>query len=114
MRALQTTIDFVARSSAPVLIAGETGAGKDLVAHAIHARSARSHQLFVAVNTSAIPQELLEAEIFGHMRGAFTAAPLREPHVTSVLTYPHVLTARVAAAAPAQASAASRIERLRQ
>jgi two-component system response regulator HydG len=74
MRTLQTMIDFVARSSAPVLITGETGAGKELVAHAIHSRSARSHQPFVAVNTSAIPQDLLEAEIFGHMRGAFTGA----------------------------------------
>jgi two-component system response regulator HydG len=74
MRALQTTIDFVARSSAPVLVTGETGAGKELVARAIHARSARCDRPFVAVNMSAIPQELLEAELFGHARGAFTGA----------------------------------------
>ncbi len=74
MRALQTTIDFVARSSAPVLVTGETGVGKELVARAIHARGARNGGPFIAVNTSAIPQELLEGELFGHARGAFTGA----------------------------------------
>ncbi len=74
MRTLHTAIDFVARSSAPVLVTGETGAGKELVARAIHARSARRDRPFVAVNMSAIPHDLLEAEIFGHIRGAFTGA----------------------------------------
>jgi two-component system response regulator HydG len=74
MRALQTAIDFVAKSSAPVLVTGETGVGKELVARAIHGRSSRRAQPFVAVNTSAIPRELLEGEIFGHARGAFTGA----------------------------------------
>ncbi|HSQ65951.1 MAG TPA: sigma-54 dependent transcriptional regulator [Polyangiaceae bacterium] len=74
MRALQTVIDSVARSSAPVLVTGETGAGKELAARAIHTRSARHAQAFVAVNMSAIPPELLEGEIFGHVRGAFTGA----------------------------------------
>ncbi len=74
MRTLRTAIDFVARSSAPVLVTGETGAGKELVAHAIHTRSARRDRPFVAVNMSAIPEELLEAELFGHVRGAFTGA----------------------------------------
>ena len=74
MRALQTVIDFVARSSAPALVSGETGAGKELVARAIHARGPRSGRPFVAVNASAIPQELLEGELFGHVRGGFTGA----------------------------------------
>jgi two-component system response regulator HydG len=74
MRSLQTSIDFVARSSAPVLVVGETGVGKELVARSIHARSERRDRPFVAVNTSAIPQELLEAELFGHVRGGFTGA----------------------------------------
>jgi len=74
MRTLQATIDFVARSSAPALVLGETGVGKELVARAIHSRSSRRNQPLVAVNTSAIPQELLESEIFGHARGAFTGA----------------------------------------
>jgi len=74
MRTLQTAIDFVARSSAPVLVTGETGSGKELVARAVHARSARRDHPFVAVNMSAIPQELLEGELFGHVRGAFTGA----------------------------------------
>jgi two-component system response regulator HydG len=74
MQALRTAIDFVARSNAPVLVTGETGAGKELVVRAIHARSARRNKPFVAVNTSAIPRELLEGEIFGHARGGFTGA----------------------------------------
>jgi two-component system response regulator HydG len=74
MRTLQTAIDFVARSSAPILVTGETGSGKELVARAIHARGSRGHQPFVAVNMAAIPKELLEAELFGHVRGAFTGA----------------------------------------
>jgi two-component system response regulator HydG len=74
MRALETAIDFVARSSAPVLVCGETGVGKELVARAVHARSTRRGAHFVAVNTSAIPSDLLESELFGHVRGGFTGA----------------------------------------
>jgi two-component system response regulator HydG len=74
MRALQACIDFVAASTAPVIVTGETGAGKELVARAIHARGSRRGAPFVAVNTSAIPGDLLEAEVFGHVRGAFTGA----------------------------------------
>ncbi len=74
MRRLGTAIDFVARSSAPVLVTGETGVGKELVARAIHARGDRSKRPFVAVNTAAIPPQLLEGELFGHVRGGFTGA----------------------------------------
>ena len=74
MRALHTNIDFVAASSAPVVVSGETGVGKELVARAIHARGPRRGKPFLAVNTSAIPPDLLESEIFGHVRGGFTGA----------------------------------------
>jgi two-component system response regulator HydG len=74
MRTLQSRINFVAASSAPVLVTGETGVGKELVSLAIHARSARRKKPFVAVNASAIPADLLETEVFGHVRGGFTGA----------------------------------------
>jgi two-component system response regulator HydG len=74
MRALQSSIDRVATSSAPVLITGETGVGKELVARAIHARSERRSRPFIAINTSAVQEDLFESEVFGHVRGAFTGA----------------------------------------
>jgi two-component system, NtrC family, response regulator HydG len=74
MQALRACIDFVAASSAPVIVSGETGAGKELVARAIHARGPRRRKPFIAVNASAIPADLLEGEVFGHVRGAFTGA----------------------------------------
>ncbi len=74
MRELFRSIGRAAASGLTVLITGETGTGKELVARALHRESARSRQPFVALNTAAIPAELLESELFGHEAGAFTGA----------------------------------------
>lgn len=74
MRRLFATVDEVARSSAPILITGETGVGKEMVAKAIHHRSDRSVGPLLAVNCGSLTESLLESELFGHERGAFTGA----------------------------------------
>jgi DNA-binding NtrC family response regulator len=74
MQDLMRTADLVARSKSTVLITGETGTGKELVARAIHARSAERDRALIKVNCAAIPETLLESELFGHVRGAFTGA----------------------------------------
>jgi two-component system response regulator PilR (NtrC family) len=74
MLALFKMVDTIAKTSSTVLITGESGTGKDLVARAIHFNSLRRDHPFVALNCGAIPETLLESELFGHMRGAFTGA----------------------------------------
>ncbi len=77
MREVYSVIDRVAGSSVDVLVTGETGTGKELVARAIHRRSRRSAGPFVPVDCGAIPDALIESELFGHERGAFTGADAR-------------------------------------
>jgi len=74
MRSLEERIDLVADRRCTVLIEGETGTGKEVVAKAIHASGSRARAPWVAVNCGAIPEPLLEAELFGHVKGAFTGA----------------------------------------
>jgi two-component system nitrogen regulation response regulator NtrX len=77
MRALRDLVARIAPSDARVLITGESGTGKELVAAAIHSQSARREQPYVRVNCAAIPRDLVESEMFGHERGAFTGASER-------------------------------------
>jgi DNA-binding NtrC family response regulator len=74
MRTVQKTIGMLADSDATVLVTGETGTGKELVARAMHEHGARSAEPFVGINCAAIPAELMESELFGHVRGSFTGA----------------------------------------
>jgi two-component system response regulator AtoC len=79
MRALLATLDKVAQSDLSVLIQGESGTGKELVARALHERSDRAREPFVAFNCAAVPDNLVESEMFGYEKGAFTGAVTRKP-----------------------------------
>jgi Nif-specific regulatory protein len=79
MREVYRLVEQVADSNATVLVRGESGTGKDLVAHAIHYNSLRADKPFVKVNCTAMPETLLESELFGHEKGAFTGAVERKP-----------------------------------
>jgi Nif-specific regulatory protein len=74
MRAVAEQIDQVARSEVSVLVRGESGTGKELIAQGLHLQSARANGPFIAVNCGSIPEQLVESELFGHTRGAFTGA----------------------------------------
>ncbi len=79
MQELRKQIDLVAGSDLPVLIQGETGVGKELVAEALHAGSSRAVRPMISVNCAALPDALVESELFGHVRGAFTGAVGERP-----------------------------------
>ena len=84
MRKVFDVIKKVADTKSNVLICGESGTGKELVARAIHANSARARMPFVTVNCSALPETLLESELFGHMKGSFTGAIANKPGLFEV------------------------------
>jgi DNA-binding NtrC family response regulator len=79
MRAIGETLQTVAPTDVPVLITGESGTGKELVARALHQRGARCNGPFIAINCAGLPDNLIESELFGHVRGAFTGAIADRP-----------------------------------
>jgi DNA-binding NtrC family response regulator len=84
MQEMLRTLERVAPSDLPVLVQGETGTGKELVARAVHQGSPRSAGPFVAVNCGAVPENLVESELFGHEKGAFTGATARKAGVFEI------------------------------
>jgi DNA-binding NtrC family response regulator len=79
MRAVMDRAQAAARSDTPVLVLGETGTGKELIARAIHANSRRAKRAFIPINCAALPHDLVESELFGHRRGAFSGASTDHP-----------------------------------
>ena len=87
IRSVREQISLAARTSSNVLITGESGVGKELVARAVHAASARQDAEFVPLNCGAIPETLLESQLFGHVRGAFTTAVQANPGLFATATH---------------------------
>ncbi len=79
MRRLHELVELVARSNISVLVTGETGVGKEVISQAVHKRSSRADKAFVSLNCAALPETLLESELFGYERGAFTGAVQAKP-----------------------------------
>src|SRR5688572_18149155 len=79
MRAIRQTVLRVAKTRVPVLVLGETGVGKDVIAAMLHELSPRANRPFMAINCASLPETLLETELFGHERGAFTGAIVAKP-----------------------------------
>jgi DNA-binding NtrC family response regulator len=86
MRALLSTIERVARSQATVLITGESGSGKELIARAVHHYSLRSHKPWVDLSCAALPEHLIESELFGYEKGAFSGADTSKPGLFEMAT----------------------------
>ena len=86
IRALLSTIERVARSQATVLITGESGSGKELIARAVHHYSARSHKPWVDLSCAALPEHLIESELFGYEKGAFSGADTAKPGLFEMAT----------------------------
>src|SRR5271166_4867212 len=79
MRAVMDLTERVARTSASVLVTGETGSGKEIVARAVHHYSLRTNRPWIDVNCAALPEHLVESELFGHEKGAFSGADTAKP-----------------------------------